>query len=192
MYIVGQTVEGYYFKAICYFSLYLALITPCFDFREKSSHNKISKCSQELFHSAFTNTQSKAFSFCCDTQFQHTKKMSLWNNSNCLTMLLNYIQFIWSQINTPYFLLVLFSRAWIFKWLPSLVQNRNRSYCCKWKLFSWQNTFSKGSDKKKEKKKKKGSRTHVASHPPKKVYSLQIIQAHTSVWISHYYPKLFF
>lgn len=77
LYIVGQTVAGYYFKAICYFNLYLALITPCFDFREKSSHNKISKCSQELFHSAFTNTQSKAFGFCCDTQFQHTKNVSV-------------------------------------------------------------------------------------------------------------------
>lgn len=126
--------------------------------------------------------------------------MSVWNNSNCLTMLLNYIQFIWSQINTPYFLLVLFSRAWVwvFKWLLSLVQNRICSHCYKWILFSWRNTFSKASDKMKERKKKgkkkkpEGSCMHIACHPPKKVSSLKIIQAHTSIWIFHYYPKLFF
>ena len=77
LYVVGQTVAGYYFKAICCFSLYLALITPCFDLREKSSHNTISECSLELFHNAFTNTQSKAFSFCCYTLFQNIKNVSV-------------------------------------------------------------------------------------------------------------------
>jgi len=42
------------------------------------------------------------------------------------------------------------------------------------------------------KRKKKRSCTCIACHPPKKVYSLKIIQTHTSLWISHYYPKLFF
>lgn len=98
-------------------------------------------------------------------------------------MLPNYVQFIWSQINAPYFLLVLFSRAWAFKWLLSLIQNRNGSHCYKWKLFSWWNTFSKASDKRKEKRegereKKKGSCMRIACHPPKKVFSLKIIQAH--------------
>lgn len=41
LYVVGQTLAGYYFKAICYFNLYLALITPCFDLTEKklTQHN---------------------------------------------------------------------------------------------------------------------------------------------------------
>lgn len=77
LYIVGQTVAGYYFKAICYFNLYLSLITPYFDLGEKSSHNTISERSLELFHSAFANTQSKAFSFCCYAQFQHIKNVSV-------------------------------------------------------------------------------------------------------------------
>lgn len=38
----------------------------------------------------------------------------------------------------------------------------------------------------------KESHTNIACHPAKRVYSLKMIQAHTSVWISHCYPKLVF
>lgn len=77
LYIAGETVAGYYFKTICYFNLYLALIAPCFDLREKGSYNMIWERFIELFRSAFTSTQSKAFSFCCYAQFQHIKNVSV-------------------------------------------------------------------------------------------------------------------